>query len=155
MFQPFLRFWRPLSDFESYIENIEFQPFLRFWGLCGWLWWVFKFFFGFLWARRSAWTNALHSFHSALGRSEAPFFGASRKRRREKGGKVRHSSQCRAPGLGGVCGVYQQACPVDGLRLAWASPLSRSVYRLFAATSLCLAPLTTSSAPILASLRQA
>ena len=25
-----------------------FQPFLRFWGLCGWLLWVFKFFFGFL-----------------------------------------------------------------------------------------------------------
>jgi hypothetical protein len=27
---------------------------LRFWGLCVWLLWVFKFFFGFLWARRSA-----------------------------------------------------------------------------------------------------
>jgi hypothetical protein len=25
-----------------------FQPFLRFWGLCVWLLWVFKFFFGFL-----------------------------------------------------------------------------------------------------------
>jgi len=31
-------------------------------------------------------------------------------------------------GLGGVCGVYQQACPVDGLRLAWASPLWRNAY---------------------------
>jgi len=26
---------------------------LRFWGLCGWLLWVFKFFFGFLSSRRS------------------------------------------------------------------------------------------------------
>ncbi len=31
-------------------------------------------------------------------------------------------------GLGGVCGVYQQACPVDGLRLAWASPLPCNAY---------------------------
>ncbi len=47
-----------------------------------------------------------------------------RKKRERKGGKVRHSSQCRAPGLGGVCGVYQQASPVDRLRLAydWTSP---------------------------------
>jgi len=49
--------------------------------------WVFKFFFGFLLARRSAWTNALHSFHSALGRDETPFFGAPQKQKREKGGK--------------------------------------------------------------------
>jgi len=27
---------------------------LRFWGLCVWLLWVFKFFFGFLSSRRSA-----------------------------------------------------------------------------------------------------
>ncbi|MCC6066876.1 MAG: hypothetical protein LM562_03775 [Pyrobaculum sp.] len=47
-------------------------------------------------------------------------------------------------GLGGVCGVYQQARPVDGLRLAydWASPLPHSVYYLFATASL-----TTSTAP--------
>jgi hypothetical protein len=29
----------------------------------------------------------------ALGEIEAPFFGVPRKRRREKGGKERHSSQ--------------------------------------------------------------
>ena len=61
-----------------------FQPFLRFWGSRLWFLWVFKFFFGFLQVRRSAWTHALHSFHTALGKIEAPFFGASRKRRREK-----------------------------------------------------------------------
>ncbi len=60
-----------------------FQPFLRFWGLCIRLLWVFKFFFGFLWVRRSAWNHALHSFHTALGESETPFFGAPRRRRRE------------------------------------------------------------------------
>jgi hypothetical protein len=52
--------------------------------LCVWLLWVFKFFFGFLSSRRSAWNHALHSFHSALGEIEMPFFGVSRKRRREK-----------------------------------------------------------------------
>jgi len=46
--------------------------------------WVFKFFFGFLSSRRSAWNHALHSFHSALGESEAPFFGAPKKEKRGK-----------------------------------------------------------------------
>ena len=41
-------------------------------------------------------------------------------------------------------GFVNLAGSVDGLRLAWASPLSRGVYRLFAA-----APLTTSAAPSL------
>ena len=87
-FQPFLRFW-----FDFYVgqdgEAIRyvFQPFLRFWGLCVWLLWVFKFFFGFLQVRRSAWNHALHSFHTALGKIETPFFGAPRKRRREKSGE--------------------------------------------------------------------
>jgi len=57
---------------------------LRFYRSCGWFLWVFKFFFGFLSSRRSAWNNALHSFHTALGKIETPFFGASRKRRLEK-----------------------------------------------------------------------
>jgi len=57
---------------------------LKFWGLYVWLLWVFKFFFGFLWVLRSAWNHALHSFHSALGESEAPFFGAPKKEKREK-----------------------------------------------------------------------
>jgi hypothetical protein len=70
-----------------------FQPFLRFWGSRLWLLWVFKFFCCFLQIRRSAWNHALHSFHTALGESETPFFGASRKRRREKSGKERYSSQ--------------------------------------------------------------
>jgi hypothetical protein len=33
---------------DSCIEEWEFQPFLRFYHSCGWLLWVFKFFFGFL-----------------------------------------------------------------------------------------------------------
>jgi hypothetical protein len=37
--------------------------------------WVFKFFFGFLSSRRSVWSFALHSFHTALGEVETPFFG--------------------------------------------------------------------------------
>jgi len=50
--------------------------------------WVFKFFFGFLLARRSAWNHALHTFHSALGESETPFFGILRKEKpRKKAGK--------------------------------------------------------------------
>jgi hypothetical protein len=61
----------------AYSRQRAFQPFLRFLGSCGWLLWVFKFFFGFLSSRRSAWSHALHSFHSALGEVEAPFFGAS------------------------------------------------------------------------------
>ena len=67
-----------------------------------------------------------------------------RKKRERKGGKERHSSQLAA--LWGVCGVYQQACPVDHLRLAYVldkPSLAEGVYRLFAA-----APLTTSTAPI-------
>jgi hypothetical protein len=46
--------------------------------------WVFKFFFGFLSSRRSAWNNALHSFHSALGNIDAPFFGAPQKQKTRK-----------------------------------------------------------------------
>ncbi len=33
---------------DSLDEEDMFQPFLRFYRSCGWLWWVFKFFFGFL-----------------------------------------------------------------------------------------------------------
>jgi hypothetical protein len=58
--------------------------------------WVFKFFFGFLSSRRSAWNHALHSFHTALGKGEAPFFGATKKRKREKSEKERRSSQLAA-----------------------------------------------------------
>ncbi len=47
-----------------------------------------------------------------------------------KGGEGAPFFAVSTPGLGGVCGVYQQARPVDGLRLAWAGPLPRSVYRL-------------------------
>jgi len=72
---------------------------LRFNGSCVWLLWVFKFFCCFLSSRRSAWTNALHSFHTALSKIDTPFFGALKKRRREKGEKERHSSQRRAPGF--------------------------------------------------------
>jgi hypothetical protein len=61
-----------------------FQPFLRFWGLCGWLLWVFKFFFGFCKFGGRLEITLLHSFHSALGESEAPFFGVSLKRKRKK-----------------------------------------------------------------------
>ena len=47
-FQPFLRFWN-VDKSKMHISHVhEFQPFLRFWGLCVWLLWVFKFFFGFL-----------------------------------------------------------------------------------------------------------
>jgi hypothetical protein len=73
---------------------------------------------------------------------------ASRRKKRErKGGKVRHSSQCRAPGLGGVCGVYQQACPVDGLRLAydWTSPLWRRAYTASSPLRLCARSLSQPS----------
>jgi len=60
---------------------------LRFYCSCGWLLWVFKFFFGFLSSRRSVWSLALHSFHSALGKIDAPFFGASQKQKRREEGK--------------------------------------------------------------------
>ena len=115
-FQPFLRFWFddlpnlapgngsvstlleildvPIDiDIGDIAVIMKFQPFLRFWGSRLWLLWVFKFFCCFLQIRRSAWNHALHSFHTALGESETPFFGASRKRRREKSGKERYSSQ--------------------------------------------------------------
>jgi len=49
---------------------------LRFNGSCIRFLWVFKFFFGFLSSRRSAWNYALHSFHSELGKIETPCFGA-------------------------------------------------------------------------------
>ncbi len=94
-FQPFLRFYRDVViENLDFRDVIKFQPFLRFYRSCVRLLWVFKFFFGFLWVRRSAWNNALHSFHSALGESKAPFFSVSRKRKRGgEVGKVRHSSQ--------------------------------------------------------------
>jgi hypothetical protein len=91
---------------------------LRFWGLCIRFLWVFKFFFGFLLARRSAWTNALHSFHSALGKIDAPFFGAPKKEKRERAERyaiLRSWWFCRArrrvlsaevrPGKGVWCGL--------------------------------------------------
>ncbi len=131
----------------------RFQPFLRFYRLCVWFLWVFKFFFGFLSSRRSAWNHVLHSFHTALGKVEAPFFGAPQKRKREK--RRERCAILRSWALWGVCGVCQQACPVDHLRLLYVLDLSRSVYRFFATTSLCPAPLTTSTAPISASLRRA
>jgi hypothetical protein len=110
-FQPFLRFWNAAGRARLIHEEIiVFQPFLRFWGLCGWLLWVFKFFFGFLSSRRSAWNHALHSFHAALGRDEAPFFGAPKKRKREKRRK-------RTPffAVGGLASGLSagRACPVD------------------------------------------
>ncbi len=83
---------RSFSLTERDIE-IMFQPFLRFYRSCVRLLWVFKFFFGFLSSRRSAWNHALHSFHTALGKIDAPFFGVLRKEKREKSGKERHSSQ--------------------------------------------------------------
>ena len=69
-FQPFLRFWYvqmdilTIREMEWQVSTLleilgrsvrkrrrrsvkKFQPFLRFWGLCVWLLWVFKFFFGF------------------------------------------------------------------------------------------------------------
>jgi len=134
---------------------------LRFNGSCVRFLWVFKFFFGFLQVRRSAWNYALHSFHSALGESETSFFGVSRKRRREKGGK---STPFFA--VGGFCRgrVCQQGGPVQLTTSAshtyWASPLSRNTYTAFltAATARHQAsvpgvggattPLTTSTAPI-------
>ncbi len=54
-------------------------------------------------------------------------FSASRESKREKkGGKERHSLQLAV--LWGVCGVYLQTRQVDGLSLAWASPLPRNAY---------------------------
>jgi hypothetical protein len=86
-------------------------------GYCGFL----SFSLVFLSSRQSAWTNALHSFHSALGESETPFFGVSRKQKREKGGKERHSSQRRTPGSALLWGVWGGGCA--GL---WASPVVAS-----------------------------
>jgi hypothetical protein len=86
--------------------------------LCSWFLRVFKFFFGFLWARRSAWNHALHSFHTALGKIETPFFGAPQKRKRGRGGKERHSSQCRASGLWDCgWGAARRASPQPPRRL--------------------------------------
>jgi len=66
---------------------------------------------------------------------------------KKKGGKVRHSSQCRAPGLWGVCGVYQQACPVDRLRLDydWTSRLWRRAYTASSPLRLCARSLSQPS----------
>jgi len=48
-FQPFLRFNEDVAIMLIDYANVNmFQPFLRFNGSCGWLLWVFKFFFGFL-----------------------------------------------------------------------------------------------------------
>ncbi len=52
-FQPFLRFWSA-GPYGNSFNYAMFQPFLRFYHSCGWLLWVFKFFFGFLSSRRSA-----------------------------------------------------------------------------------------------------
>jgi hypothetical protein len=85
-FQPFLRFWITfiIRGTTVVFVRILFQPFLRFWSLCSWFLRVFKFFFGFLSFRRSAWNHALHSFHTALGKIDAPFFGAPKKEKRER-----------------------------------------------------------------------
>jgi hypothetical protein len=61
-----------------------------------------------------------------LGEIETPFFGAPKKEKRRERRK-------RTPffAVGGFVGpVCQQACPVDGLRLAydWAGPLWRRAY---------------------------
>ncbi len=104
-FQPFLRFYSGGAATTATASN-TFQPFLRFYRSCGWLLWVFKFFFGFLSSRRSAWNHALHSFYTALGESEAPFFGAPRKRKRGRGGKERHSLLGGFVGRGWVCRLW-------------------------------------------------
>jgi hypothetical protein len=67
---------------------VGFQPFLRFYRSCGWFLLVFKFFCCFLSSWRSVWSFALHSFHTALGRDETPFFGASQKQKRREEGKI-------------------------------------------------------------------
>jgi hypothetical protein len=73
----------------------------------------------------------------ALGRSEAPFFGAPKKEKREKRRKGTPFFAVLSAGLGGLCGVYQQACPVDRLRLAWAGTLWRGAYTAFSPLRLC------------------
>jgi hypothetical protein len=47
-----------------------------------------------------------------LGKIDAPFFGALKKEKREKRWKGMPFFAVLSAGLGGVCGVYQQACPV-------------------------------------------
>jgi len=64
--------------------------------------WVFKFFFGFLSSRRSAWNHALHSFHTALGKIETPFFGVPKKEKREKRLKSTPFFAVPSAGLGGA-----------------------------------------------------
>jgi len=135
---------------------------LRFNGPCVWLLWVFKFFFGFLSSRRLAWNHALHSFHSALGRDEALFFGAPRKEKREK-------RRERTPffAVGGFVGsVCQQGGPVQlttsASRTYWASSLSRNTYTASLTAARrhvsvpgmggAAAPFTTSTAPISANM---
>ena len=110
LFQPFLRFW---LLFDCVIERAPckldlFQPFLRFWSLCSWFLRVFKFFFGFLSFRRSAWNNALHSFHSALGRDETPFFGAPKKEKKERKKAGKNAVLRRSEELG-ACRVVNTA----------------------------------------------
>ena len=53
-FQSFLRFYGK-QDYKGrdVVYRRLFQSFLRFYRSCGWLLWVFKFFFGFLSPRRS------------------------------------------------------------------------------------------------------
>ncbi len=87
-----------------------------------------------------------------------------RKKRGGRGGKSTSFFAVPSAGLGGVCGVYQQVCPVDGLRLAydWTSPLWRRAYTasLTAArhhvsvpgVGVDTAPFTTSAAPISANM---
>jgi hypothetical protein len=51
------------------------------------------------------WSFALHSFLTALGEVEMPFFGASQKQKRREGEKERHSSQCRLAYFAGAVSV--------------------------------------------------
>ncbi len=57
----------------------------------------------FLSSRRSAWNYALHSFHTALGKIDAPFFGVSQKQKRERGGKGTPFFAVSSIGLVGWC----------------------------------------------------
>jgi len=77
-----------------------------------------------------------------------------RKKIGRKGGKERHSSQCRASGLGAYVEFINRPVRLTDSASPGPAPSGGGVYRLFAATSLCLAPLTTSTAPISASLRR-
>ncbi len=130
-FQPFLRFnifQRRYIEIEVY--EVQFQPFLRFNGSCVRFLLVFKFFFGFCllggWLAALLYIHFIRRWVKSMRRSSALRENEDEK----KAGKVRHSSQCRAPGLGAYVEFINRPVQLtaSASHTYWTSPLSRNAY---------------------------